>query len=164
MMPLSILGTSFAQVYYQRLTEITTQKGLLRSYLVNLSVLLGIAAAMVVFVHLLPDNTMGFLFGDEWSFTIDYLRVLIYWFAMNFAVSGLSFVNHRIRQQKAIFALDAFHFLIVVVALAWAHQQGFEELDSVKVLVVTKVIYYLVHIVVTLLLLKTYKQNSENGN
>ena len=162
MMPLSIIGTSFAQVYYKRLTEIKDPKQLKKSYWSNLKYLLFICAGMIGVVWVLPQNTMAFLFGEEWSEAINYLRVLIFWFALNFAVSSLSFVNHRIREQKNLFFLDLFHFLIVILGIVFAWFSKMDEFQSMTVLVICKVIYYLTHIMVTGRLLNKYILSASN--
>lgn len=162
MAPLSIVGTSFSQVYYKRLTEIEDPKQLKKSYWNNLKYLLLICSAMIGVVWLLPQNTMGFLFGQEWTVAMDYLKILIFWFALNFAVSSLSFVNHRIREQKNLFFLDLFHFLIVIVGVTFAWFNKMDEFESMTILVICKVIYYLTHIFVTGRLLNKYIVASTN--
>jgi len=160
MLPLTLFSTSFSQVYFRRLTDIEAPDELKNNYLKNLGFLTLIGSAMVGVVWILPDNTMTFLFGGEWTPVLDYMRILIFWFAANFAVSAVSFVNHRIRAQRMMFFLDLTHFLLVVSAISIGWKLGYQELDSIKVLVAAKVIYYLIHILATLRALNRNKIES----
>lgn len=150
MMPLTLFSASFSQVYYRRVTDIEDASELRKNYLMNLGYLCLVGGGMIGVIWLLPDNTMTFLFGEEWTNVLDYMRILIFWFAANFAVSAVSFVNHRLRAQRMMFFLDLTHFLLVVIAIGVAWKLGFKELDSIKALVLAKVVYYAIHILATL--------------
>lgn len=161
MLPLTLFSTSFSQVYFKRITSIDGAQELKENYLANLKRLLLISSGMIVAVWILPDNTMTVLFGEDWSEVLNYLRVLIFWFVANFAVSAVSFVNHRLRAQKMMFFLDLLHLVLVIIAIFIAWKLGLQELDSIKALVIAKVIYYLVHILATLRALnKNLRTNS----
>lgn len=150
MLPLTLFSSSFSQVYYKRITSIENASELKQNYLSNLKRLALLGFAMILIVWIVPDNTMTILFGDDWASVLDYLRVLIFWFVANFTVSAVSFVNHRIRAQKMMFFLDLFHLVLVIIAIFIAWKSDFQELDSIKALVLAKVIYYLIHILATL--------------
>ncbi len=148
--PMSMLATSFSQVYYQRITEIEEGKSLRRHYLINLLRFLGMGSVAILVVWLLPEGTMTFVFGPEWEGVMPYLRILVFWFAANFAVSSLSFILHRIRQQKLILQLDTLHFTLVLGGLVGAWYAGLGILETVVVFVASKMLYYLINVLVTL--------------
>lgn len=149
MAPLSMLATSFSQVYFQRITEIE-DADLKPYYLKSLGRFALIGLTMIAFIWILPDNSMAFVFGNEWYDVMQYLRILVFWFAANFTASALSFILHRIRRQKLIFQLDALHFILILIALYGAWWSGLEPLEAMVVFVAAKVVYFIFNVLVTL--------------
>lgn len=139
--PLGMLAGSYGQVFYQRISGMHDGLELKRFFLKNLFRFLAVAAAAVLTVHLLPDGTLGFVFGEEWTDAMVYLRILSYWYALNFAISSLSFIFNRLRLQWYTLVIDAVHFMAVVVAFALAYHHQMDELGAVKAMVIAKVIY-----------------------
>lgn len=150
MTPLNVIAASFSQVYFQRITEIDDARHLKRHYLMFLLRFGLIGVGMILLVWALPDETMSWLFGDEWGQVMEFLRILVFWFAFNFTVASLSFVNHRLRRQKLIFALDLTHFILVAGGVCAAYFMDFDELDALKMLCAAKVVYYIIHIFASL--------------
>ncbi len=139
--PLGMLAGSYGQVFYQRISEMHDARELKKFFLKNLYRFLMFAAFTVMVVHLLPDNTLGFVFGEEWKDALVYLRILSYWFALNFAISSLSFIFNRLHLQWYTLIIDTVHFLAVIVAFAYAYHSDMDELGAVKAMVWAKVIY-----------------------
>ncbi|MBI1265874.1 MAG: oligosaccharide flippase family protein [Cryomorphaceae bacterium] len=156
MAPLSMLATSFSQVYFQRITEID-DADLKAYYLKSLWRFTLIGLAMIVFIWILPDNSMALVFGSEWYDVMQYLRILVFWFAANFTASALSFILHRIHRQKLIFQLDALHFVLILVALYAAWWSGLEPLEAMVVFVAAKVVYFIFNVLITLRFLSPEK-------
>lgn len=156
MAPLSMLATSFSQVYFQRITEIDDSE-LKSYYLRSIGRFSLIGLAMIIFIWLLPDNSMAIVFGDEWYDVMSYLRILVFWFAANFTASALSYILHRIRRQKLIFQLDALHFVLILAALTGAWYAGLEPIDAMVVFVVAKVVYFVFNVLITLRFLSPNK-------
>ena len=143
--PLGILSTSYGQVFYQRISEIESPTELRDFYLKNLFRFLGFAAVMVLIVQLLPHNTLGFIFGESWYEALAYLKILSYWYALNFVIGTLSFIFYRLNLQWYTLVVDIFHFLIVIAAFWFAWSSGMNELDAVKAMVWAKVIYLILN-------------------
>ncbi len=150
MTPLNVIATSFSQVYFQRITEIDDARHLKKHYLMFLGRFGLIGLAMIAVVWILPDNTMAWLFGAEWTPVMEFLRILVFWFAANFTVASLSFVNHRLRRQKLIFALDLTHFILVAVGVCSAYLLNYNEIQALVVLCAVKVLYYIIHVFASL--------------
>lgn len=143
--PLGILSTSYGQVFYQKISEIESPVELRDFYLKNLSRFLAFAAVMVIIVQLLPDNTLGFIFGESWYDALAYLKILSYWYALNFVIGTLSFIFYRLNLQWYTLVVDIFHFLIVIAAFWFAWANDMDELGAVKAMVWAKVIYLLLN-------------------
>lgn len=156
MNPLNILSTSYAQVFYQRISEIEDPEKLRKFYFSNLFRFSLLSAILVITVHIIPDNTMGFIFGEKWTATIDFLRLLSFWFALNFITGSLSFINYRLKKQKAMFLLDALHFVLVVGSILFAVKNGWSEMETVFALVVAKVVFFSLNIFASIFFVLQY--------
>ncbi|MGB0423045.1 MAG: lipopolysaccharide biosynthesis protein [Flavobacteriales bacterium] len=148
MQPLNIFSNSFAQVYYQKLTE--KSGGQLKGfYMKMLGMFSAVSLFMIALIWILPDNTMSFFFGEEWLKVMEYLRILIFWFATNFTVGSLGFVLHRIQAQKKLLVLDACHLFFVLFAMLLAYILEFDIKGALIAFVVAKVLYLIVNVLTT---------------
>lgn len=161
--PLNIFSNSFSQVFFQKISVINDPKKLEHFYHQNIFRFLGFSALMVIVVYLLPENTMGFLFGEEWKDTLKYLRLLSWWYALNFVTSCLSFIVHRIKLQRVGLFLDAIHFVFVYGAIIGAFALGCDEMQALRWLVISKVLYFSLNIAVILFYLRKYTQQNMNA-
>lgn len=139
--PLGILSTSYGQVFYQKISEITSPVELRNFYLKNLFRFLIFSALLVVGVQLLPDQSLGIIFGEEWTDALPYLKILSYWYALNFVIGTLSFIFYRLQLQWLTLAADIFHFLIVIAAFWFARATGQDEMGAIRMMVIAKVFY-----------------------
>lgn len=146
MNPLNTLSASYAPVFYQRISEMEDPRELKRFYFSNLAKFSGIAVILVLFVQLLPDATMGVIFGEKWAPALGFLKLLSFWYALNFITSSLSFINFRLKKQKAMLWLDAFHLFIVVGSIIFAYKSGWNEMETVFALVIAKVVFFCLNI------------------
>ena len=105
--------------------------------------MLAFASLMIVVVQMLPPNSLGIIFGEKWSNALVYLKILSFWYALNFAISTLSFIFNRLQLQWYTLVADIIHFLSVIIAFWWAWNAGWDELAAVKAMVVAKVIFLL---------------------
>jgi len=119
--------------------------------------LLGVSVFAIVLVQLLPDQTMGWIFGEAWTPCMPYLKLLSYWYAFNFMTSSLSFITLRIQMQRMSLLLDALHFVFVFGGIYWAHCMQVDMLGGVRMLVISKVIYFVINLLVILIYLRRYK-------
>jgi O-antigen/teichoic acid export membrane protein len=150
MAPLNMLASSFSQVYYQRLTEIKDGAPLKHYYFSSLKRFALVALVMIVVIWLLPENTTAWIFGEEWYEVMDYLRIVVFWFAANFVVSALGFILHRIQKQRLMFYLDALHLIIVLIAVLAAWSFGADVRETLIAFVAAKVVFYMINLLVTL--------------
>lgn len=143
--PLGMLATSYGQVFYQRITVIKDPKELRSFFLKNLFRFLIFASVMVLVIQLIPDNTLGFIFGEQWTDAMVYLRILSYWYALNFVLSSLSFIFNRLHLQWYTLVSDIVHFVVVVGGFAWSYYSGQSEMEAVQTMVIVKVAYLILN-------------------
>ena len=155
--PLNVISSSFGQVFFQKISEIENAEELERNYHRNMFRLLGVSVLAIVLVQLLPDQTMGWIFGEAWTPCMPYLKLLSYWYAFNFMTSSLSFITLRIQMQRMSLLLDALHFVFVFGGIYWAHCMQVDMLGGVRMLVISKVVYFVINLLVILIYLRRYK-------
>ena len=149
MYPLSILSQSFSQVFYQRISQIEDAVELRKFYNRNLWRFAAVAVLFVLVVIVLPANTMAVIFGEKWGKALDFLKILCYWYAMNFVVSSLSFIMYRLKLQRLSLVLDATHFIMTFVAVWGTFTMGMDVIEALKWLVAAKVVYLALNLVIT---------------
>ena len=159
--PLNVISNSYSQVFFQRISEIESPKELKALYYKVLIRFLISGGLMILVVQMLPSNTMGFVFGAAWTDSLVYMKYLIFWFALNFVTSSLSFITYRINMMRAGLFLDALHFVLAIVAVFLAHFWGMNELEATKFLVISKVVYFGINILVILWFLERYTKKHQ---
>lgn len=147
--PLNILSNSFSQVFYQRISEIKDAKQLKSFYFRHLWRFSALAGLMILVIQILPDNTMGVILGDGWEDTMVFLKVLCFWFGLNFISGSLSFINHRLQKQEAMFVLDLLHFILIVGTIWWSFDAGYSALETLTWFVIAKCVFFTINIFAT---------------
>lgn len=116
--PMSIIGSSFSQVFYQRSCEVknnrkelaeltySTYRKLLQISIIPFSIL--IASSDIVF---------GFIFGKEWREAGEYVQVLSLWFLFVFISSPLSMLLMTLEKQKQNLYFNIIMFLSRILVI-----------------------------------------------
>lgn len=152
MQPLSLLATSAAPVLYQAATKKEDGAPLQRLF-AGAFVAFGATSVLVALaVHVAPDQTTAWLFGEDWFGAMEVVRILTPWFVLNFMTAGLGSMFHRVRKPRWIAWLDGLHLL--VVGLGWylgtwrPDLFGGSEWSALVGVVWAKCGYYLVNLAV----------------
>ena len=154
--PLNVLSGSYSQVFFQKISEIDDPVILKTQYYKALKQLSIFAFLIIAVVFLIPNTTVGWVFGEAWMPAIQYMRVLTVWYAINFVTSSLSFVSLRIEIQKISFFLDLIHFVFVYGTIFIAYKLDFDAYHATVLLVAAKVIYFTINIFVQSIRLNRY--------
>jgi O-antigen/teichoic acid export membrane protein len=159
--PLTLISGSFSQVFYQKISTIENRRELRRVYFKNLKVLTAMGLAMIGVLFLLPENSMGVIFGKDWTETLTYLRILSFWYVMNFITGSLGFIWHRLSRQKLIFWFDAFHLIIVLLAIFIGYYVGCDEMLTLKLFVAAKCLYLGFNIIASIVIINRLQHVSK---
>lgn len=99
--PLSIIGTSLAQIYFQRISEkYAKRQGVLKELRVLLIILIGCGISAVIFIELFADFLFDLVFGIQWLLAAKYSKILIFYFAIQFIVSPMSTILNAVNRVK----------------------------------------------------------------
>jgi O-antigen/teichoic acid export membrane protein len=161
--PLNVISSSFGQVFFQKISEIEDAAELERVYRRSMWRFFGFSLIAVLVVQFLPDNTMGWVFGEAWAPSMPYLKYLSFWYAFNFMTSSLSFITLRIQMQRMALVLDALHFVFVFGGIYLAHLWQMDMLGGVKMLVLSKVVYFIINLLVILLYVRKYRNKMKQA-
>jgi len=154
MNPLNILASSYSQVFYQRISEIDKMGELRSIYVRSVLKFSLIGALMIVFVQLLPEQTMAVIFGAQWGDTLVFLKILCFWYAINFVTSAHSFIFYKLAKQRITFLLDLLHLVVVVLAILISFYIGLETTEALMITVAVKFLYLLFTLIIAIFLMR----------
>ena len=143
--PLNIFSQSFAQVFYQQISAMNDTQAIRRLFFKFFFRLVGIAGLMVIVVMLVPNSFYIFALGNKWGELGDFMRLLIFWFGLNFITSCLAFINYRLKKQRQMLFLDLLHFVIVVSSICYGFFNGCSEWETLQWFVFGKIIFFLIN-------------------
>ena len=99
--PLSIIGTSLAQIYFQRISEKYAKKeGVLKELKVLLLILSACGVSAIIFIELFADFLFDLIFGKQWLVAAEYSKILILYFVIQFIVSPMSTILNAVNRVK----------------------------------------------------------------
>lgn len=118
-MPMSILGSAVAQVFFQTSAELNNNsKSVLKTVTYNTyKKMLYIGAVPLSIVFAFGDYIFSFVFGLEWREAGEYARVLSPWLLLVFVSSPLSNLFTVLEKQRQGFLFNLFLFISRVLSL-----------------------------------------------
>ena len=112
-MPMALLGSSVAQVYYQSASKLSSEnKSLLKSTTLKLyknMLIIGMIPTSLIIAF--GDYIFGFVFGTEWIFAGDYARVISPWILLVFISSPLALLYTVLNKEKVLLLFNFFLFV-----------------------------------------------------
>lgn len=152
MQPLSLLATSAAPVLFQTATTKEDGAPLQRLFAGAFVAFGGTSVLVALAVHMAPDQTTAWLFGEDWYGAMEVVRILTPWFVLNFMSAGLGSMFHRVRKPRWITWLDGLHLLVVGMGWYLGTRRpdlfGGSEWSALVGIVWAKCGYYLVNLAV----------------
>jgi len=116
--PLTFIGTSIGQVFYQKASEIYNRGGNLKSYVKKTMIALavvGILPFLILFVF--SPYIFVLVFGKSWQESGHYAQILAPWLYINFIYSPLSQLPLLVDKQKQNFVVGFFYNLLILIIL-----------------------------------------------
>lgn len=111
-MPMTLLGSAVAQVFYQSATSLSSKdKILLKSVTLKLyknMLLIGVVPTALIFAF--GDYIFGFVFGEEWTIAGDYARIISPWILLVFISSPLALLYTVLNKEKVLLTFNFFLF------------------------------------------------------
>lgn len=116
--PISIIATSTAQVYNQKLVELYNKKENVYIFTINIvkSLLKKILVPLVLFLVFAPQ-IFEIVFGSQWVDSGKYIQILSVYILLNLIVSIIAYIPSLLNLQNKAFKIAMIHFILLSVVL-----------------------------------------------
>jgi len=141
--PLSVIGNSFAQVFYQKAAEMHSN-GQNFVPLINATVkkLSLIALPIFISILLVGPFMFGFVLGEKWRVAGEYAQYLTPWLFLNFSIAPIQQIAVILNKQGKIFFLSIVGNLLIFGSILIGGY--FEDIKiGFTILSILQVFYYL---------------------
>jgi O-antigen/teichoic acid export membrane protein len=146
--PLTMLGSSISQVFFQKATETYNTGGDLQELAKKAMLTLAIISLpFFILIMWFAPEMFSFAFGPKWREAGIYSRLLAPWLFMNFIVSPISQIPLIIDQQKMCLALSVVGNALILLSIFYGCYVANDLKIGFAILSYTVLIYYLVIIV-----------------
>ncbi len=155
--PLSILGMSLSQVFFQRISLKYKNRQSIKKELAFLFLsLFGLGLIISFVVVLFSEEIFLVLFGEQWNTAAKISKLLVFIFCVQFLVSPLSMVLHALRQVRlaSVFPVVYLAFLVILY---------FVKFDSLyhfmSFYIWAEIIPYFIYIILIALAIYSYEKS-----
>jgi len=141
--PLSVIGNSFAQVFYQKSAEMYADNRnlvpLIKSTVKKLSL---IALPIFLSILLFGPYMFGFVLGEKWKIAGEYAQYLTPWLFLNFTIAPIQQIAVILNKQGQIFLLSLIGNFIIFGSILIGGYFGNIKMGFL-ILSILQVFYYL---------------------
>lgn len=159
-----MFSSSFAQVYYNEIAQITDPSKLFKSYTYWLKRLLILTAVGWGVLILIPSSILTSILGEKWAGLMDTIKIISPWMAVMFIASSLSYIFIRLGKQKEIFFFDVFHLILIVFALVIGQYFLKNEIQILYIVTGVQTIFYILSISLALKFLLNHLKSTNASN
>jgi O-antigen/teichoic acid export membrane protein len=159
-----MFSSSFAQVYYNEIAQITDPSKLFKSYTYWLKRLLILTVLGWGVLILIPSSILTTILGEKWAGLMDTIKIISPWMAVMFIASSLSYIFIRLGKQKEIFFFDVFHLILIVFALVIGQYFLKNEIQILYIITAVQTIFYILSISLALKFLLNHLKSKNASN
>lgn len=160
--PLSILGLSLSQVFFQRITEkFNNKKSVIKELKYLFFFLVGIAIIVCAIVIPFSEPLFNYIFGDQWAISAGMSKLLILYFTLQFVVSPLSTVLHALKKVKLASVFPVI-YLCSMMSLFLIESTSLEEFLPIYVL--AESIPYIAYLMIIYYAIRQYENRLINND
>jgi len=118
LIPMTLITTSIAQVFYQKATKEYSQGIDISKNLKKIisSLLWWSLPGLILFLFISPW-LFGFVLGRQWIIAGEYARILSFWIFVKFIISPITIIPLIINKQKEYFLLNLVGNVILIVSI-----------------------------------------------
>lgn len=115
--PMSLLGSSIAQVFYSEISKTTSQENVSTLVISTISALLKYGVTLIIITGVVAEPLFSFIFGVEWRRAGELVAWCTPWFVFQFLASPISMIMHASGKQKSMLILTLFGGTIRVLTV-----------------------------------------------
>jgi O-antigen/teichoic acid export membrane protein len=145
LIPLNLIGTSVAQVFYQKASK-DILKGIdisvgLKKIVRNLAVFSLPGLVLLLFIS---PWLFGFVLGSDWITAGEYARILAPWIFVKFFITPVTMVPLTINKQREYFLINLVGNILMIAAVAIPGAFNLGIYPTLYILTVSQVIFLLI--------------------
>lgn len=125
-LPISLIGSAVAQVYFQKAARLSKDKALAQLTENTYSKLLLIGCLFLSFPLFYGEYVFAYIFGEDWKEAGGLAGYLSLWLIFNLAGNPISSLYNVLEKQRAGFKITIFVFLLRMVSLVLPMSQDLE--------------------------------------
>lgn len=120
--PLIFISATISQVFFQQITEKKHQKSSIKKVVMNIAyLLLAVIALELIVILLLGPFLFGFVFGDQYTLSGEYSKLLVFSFGLNFISSTFSSVFITFEKIKLNSLWQTLYFIAICSLIGFKH-------------------------------------------
>lgn len=160
--PLALVATAISNVLLQRISEKFRQgKSILADIKPVLFIILVIIFFEVLIIMLYGVDLFKFAFGQEWGFSGEISKILVWSFALNFIVSSFSVIFIAMKKIKVYSLWQFFYFCAIVVLFM---VKGLTFVSFLKIYMFVEALCYIAAIITMLFIVRKYELSLKGTN
>lgn len=120
--PLIFISATISQVFFQQITEKKHQKASIKKVVMNIAyLLLAVVALKLIVILLLGPLLFGFVFGEQYTLSGEYSKLLVFSFGLNFISSTFSSVFITFDKIKLNSLWQTLYFIAICSLILFKH-------------------------------------------
>ena len=153
--PLALIANSISNVLLQRIAEkFQKQQSILSDIKPILLMVISVIVAEVVVIQLYGVTLFKLFFGNQWGFSGEISKLLVWSFALNFLVSSFSCIFISMRKIKLYSLWQTIYFALILSMIFF---KGLAFKDFLLIYVLVEVFSYLLLIILMFFLIRKYE-------
>ena len=154
---IAVVTTSFAQVYYSKLSAINSKDELRKNYTFWFLRLFLVAFIGVVIMQFIPNSWDEIVLGNAWNGTLEIMKIMSIWMGIMFVSSSLSYIYIKLERQKEMLILHIVHIVLVYASIEYSHAIYNDNMISLWWFALTQSFFYLSIMAITYVFINQFK-------
>lgn len=147
--PLTLLGSSVSDAYFQRAAQERNQTGSAKNAFIQSAKYLSLIAVPVFFaLFFFGEELFAFVFGESWRIAGSYAKILSFLVAVRLVAAPLSVTMSTFEKQKTSLMLTLLQLALMVVTFVVSNVFSFEMKEFLVLYTALMASYYLLMLVV----------------
>lgn len=141
--PVSLLGSSLSQVFFQRISKVDNEEfyEVIKTFLIKASLL---AAPIFILIYIFAVDIFEVVFGSEWIISGELASVMSPWIFLNFLSAPMAHVFIVLNKQEVILKVSIVYMLVPLMILFFGRNLEFiEVLHFIVVAMSTILLFYI---------------------
>lgn len=163
--PLTLLGSSVSDAYFQRAAQERNETGTAKNAFLQSAKYLSIIAVPVFFVlFFFGEELFAFVFGESWRVAGGYAKILSFLVAVRLVAAPLSVTMSTFEKQRTSLVLTVIQLVLMVVVFVVSNMLSFEMESFLTLYTVLMTLYYLLMLAVCFNIAVKGRKNGRKSN